>query len=350
MSKTSDSSEDPSRVTRRQALKKTGKAMAGMMSLAAVSSLASDAPKTPSPQPVPAGAPSPATRPNDKLRIATCQFPVSGQPAENAKYIQNFMRQASAGGAHLLHTSEGALSGYGRLDVSSFAQYDWDSLRRETTRLRELARDLDMWLVLGSAHFLDAQTKPTNCVYLISPDGKIADRYDKCFCTEDDQQNYSVGSRLVTRDIQGVRIGLAICFDACWPQLYIAYRNLGVTVMVHSFYNARDTAWSCLDVSMRSLIPARCSDNRMWAVCNNSSRPYSHWSSFIARPDATIPKELTRNEPGLLIHDFPDGLSKRGWYHNYKPMQKRDDEIMSWGAPSSTRVKPTANPNHKSHH
>jgi hypothetical protein len=36
----------------------------------------------------------------------------------------------------------------------------------------------------------------------------------------------------------------------------------------------------------------------------------------------------------MLIHDFPDGLSEGGWFHNFKPMQKRDDEIMSWGTPT----------------
>jgi predicted amidohydrolase len=76
-----------------------------------------------------------------------------------------------------------------------------------------------MWLVLGSAHFLDARTKPTNCLYLINAEGKIASRYDKCFCTEGDQKQYSVGDRLVTQSIRGVTIGLAICYDICWPQL-----------------------------------------------------------------------------------------------------------------------------------
>jgi len=28
---------------------------------------------------------------------------------------------------------------------------------------------------------------------------------------------------------------------------------------------------------------------------------------------------------------FPDGLSEGGWYHNFQPMRKRDDEIMIWG-------------------
>jgi hypothetical protein len=35
----------------------------------------------------------------------------------------------------------------------------------------------------------------------------------------------------------------------------------------------------------------------------------------------------------MMVHDFPDGLSRGGWYHNHKPMHKRDDEIISWGTP-----------------
>jgi hypothetical protein len=47
-----------------------------------------------------------------------------------------------------------------------------------------------------------------------------------------------------------------------------------------------------------------------------SAQPYSHWGSFIARPDATIPRQLEINKPGMLIHDFPDGLSEGGWSYN----------------------------------
>jgi len=317
-------------------MRTAGSAVAGMAALAALSRIsggaAANAAQAPS-QPLPSSPLAPGPSPSDKLRIATCQFPVGPNPAENAKYIGDFMRQASAAGAQLLHTSEACLSGYAGTDFRSFESYDWDTLRRETTGLRQLARDLDLWLVLGSAHFLDAAAKPTNCLYLIDPQGKIADRYDKCFCTGGDQKHYSVGDRLVTREIRGILVGLAICYDICWPQLYIGYRERGVTVMIHSFHNARSKGKNCLDTLNVHQVPTRCADNRMWAVCNNSSQPYSHWGSFIARPDATIPKQLEINQPGMLIHDFPDGLSAGGWYHNFKPMQKRDDEIMSWGTP-----------------
>ena len=318
-------------------MKAAGKAVVGVAAIAASPGLASGAVSSAAqapPQPISSSPPSHSTSPTEKLRVATCQFPVSGTPAENANYIRDFIRQAADAGAHLLHTSEACLSGYAGTDFPSFKGYDWDTLRRETTGLRESAKDSNLWLVLGSAHFLDAQTKPTNCLYLIDPEGKIADRYDKCFCTVGDQKHYSVGQRLVTHDLRGVRFGLAICYDICWPQLYIAYREKGATLMIHSFHNARSKGKNCLDTLNVHQVPTRCADNRMWAVCNNSSQPYSHWGSFIARPDATIPKQLAINSPGLLIHDFPDGLSEGGWFHNFKPMQKRDDEIMSWGTPT----------------
>lgn len=318
-------------------MRTTGKALATVAGFTVLSQLSgggvSEGAQAPA-QPTPASPPDHDTNPREILRVATCQFPVSGNPAENAKFIRDFMGQAAGAGAHLLHTSEACLSGYAGIDFPSFEKYDWDALRQETTELRKLAKNLNLWLVLGSAHFLDQKTKPANCLYLIEPEGKLADRYDKCFCTEGDQRHYSVGERLVTRDIRGVRVGLAICYDICWPQLYIGYREKGVTVMLHSFHNARSKGKDCLDTLNVRQVPTRCADNRIWAVCNNSSQPYSHWGSFIARPDATIPKQLAINQPGMLIHDFPDGLSAGGWYHNFKPMQKRDDEIMNWGMPS----------------
>jgi deaminated glutathione amidase len=324
-------------MTRREALKAASRALAGATVLAGLPQLSNGGASNSvaaSAQPI-AGTPSgPDANPKTTLRIATCQFPVSRNSVENATFIRDFLHRAAEAGAHLLHTSEASLSGYAGIDFPSFANYDWAALRLVTAELRELAKELKLWLVLGSAHFLDRATKPTNCLYLINPEGRILDRYDKCFCTEGDQKHYSVGNRLVAREVRGVKIGLAICYDICWPQLYIAYREQGATVMVHSFHNARSKGANCLDTLNVRQVPTRCTDNRLWAVCNNSSQPYSHWGSFIARPDATIPKQLGINQPGMLVHDFPDSLSKGGWYHNHRPMRKRDDETMTWGTPT----------------
>lgn len=322
-------------LSRRQAIGRAGQGLMGLAALAHMSGGARTAAGAPAARPaVPAKGQSSDAPPAEKLRVATCQFPVSGQIVDNAKYIRDFLHQAAAAGAHLLHTSEASLSGYPGADLPSFKDFDWDTLRRETAALRQEAKDLGLWLVLGSAHFLDERTKPTNCLYLIDPQGRIVNRYDKCMCTGGDQKHYSAGNRLVTHDIRGVRIGLAICYDICWPQIYMAYRAQGVTLMIHSFYNARAKGPNCLDVLNVRQVPTRCADNRLWAVANNSSQPYSHWGSFIARPDATVAQQLAINQPGMLIHDFPDGLSEGGWFHNEQPLKLRDDEIMTWGTPS----------------
>jgi predicted amidohydrolase len=268
------------------------------------------------------------------LRVASCQFPVTADIRRNAAYIRHYMRAAAVAGAQVLHTSETCLSGYAGTDFPTLAGYDWALLRRETARLRSLAAKLRLWLVLGSTHCLDEQTKPTNCLYLINPQGQIVDRYDKCMCTTGDQKAYSAGQRLVTASLNGIQVGLAICYDICYPQIYAAYRERGAKLMLHSFYNAGDKGPSCLDVLNVRQVPTRCADNTMWAVCNNSSRPYSHWASFVARPDATIARQLKRNQAGMLVHDFPDGLSAGGWLHNHIPMKVHPDETMHYGEPS----------------
>ena len=271
------------------------------------------------------------------LRVASCQFPVTGDVTANARYIERYMRRAAAAGAHLLHTSETCLSGYAGSDFASFEGYDWDLLRRETAFLRDRAAELGVWLVLGSAHYLGPRTKPTNCLYLVDPTGAIADRYDKCMCTTGDQQAYSAGQRFVTHTINGVTVGLAICYDICYPQVYVAYRDLGATVMLHSFYNAGHPGPSCLDVLNVRQVPTRCADNLMWAVANNSSRRYSNWASFVARPDATIAQQLKKNQAGMLVHDFPDELSEGGWLHNNLPMKLAEGERLHYGTPSRHR-------------
>ena len=269
------------------------------------------------------------------LRVASCQFPVSDDIKKNARYIRRYLRRAADTGANLLHTSEACLSGYAGSDFPTFEKYDWVELRQQTSNLQSLARQFGMWLVLGSAHFLDDNIKPTNCLYLINPDGKIVDRYDKCMCTKGDQDHYSAGNRLVTSTINGQVIGLAICYDICYPQIYAAYRELGVKLMLHSFYNAHSAGKNCLDVLNVRQVPTRCADNLMWAVANNSSRPYSHWASFVSRPDATIAKQLKINQSGMLVHDFPDTLSEGGWLHNDIPMKVAAGEVMHYGEPSN---------------
>ncbi len=48
----------------------------------------------------------------EKLKVATCQFPVSGDIKSNADYIKRFIAEAAANKADIVHFSEAALTGY----------------------------------------------------------------------------------------------------------------------------------------------------------------------------------------------------------------------------------------------
>ena len=50
--------------------------------------------------------------------------------------------------------------------------------------------------------------------------------------------------------------------------------------------------------------------------------------------DATIAQQLRKNRPGMLIHDFPDGLSENGWLHNQLPMKLAEGQRLYLGKPS----------------
>jgi predicted amidohydrolase len=64
------------------------------------------------------------------LLIAATQAPVTVDVAKNSATIRDMMRRAKAKGANLAHFTEGALSGYGRKEMTPFEQWSPDGLGR----------------------------------------------------------------------------------------------------------------------------------------------------------------------------------------------------------------------------
>ena len=70
-----------------------------------------------------------------KLRLASCQFPVSGDIGANGEWVRKQMRKARALNADVAHFCECALSGYPGTDFKTMEGYDWGRLRKETERV-----------------------------------------------------------------------------------------------------------------------------------------------------------------------------------------------------------------------
>lgn len=241
------------------------------------------------------------------LKIAVCQFAVGRQIRRNCRNISEFLHKARKGGADIVHFSECALSGYVGTDFPNFEHYDWDLLKEETEKIMSLAAKLRLWVVLGSTHGLTEPNRPHNSLYLIGPDGRIRDRYDKRFCTPGDLKRLTPGNRFVNFTINGVKCSLLICFDLRFPELYRALYRQKVDCILQSFYNARQKGPSVHTQIMRQTMQCRAATNHFWVSMSNSSGYYSPYPSCFIQPDGRIVRQLRMNRPGMMVCKVDSG-------------------------------------------
>ncbi len=255
-----------------------------------------------------------------KLKVATCQFPVSADIQKNYRYIASQIRKAKAQGAQVVHFPECALSGYAGPDLQSYEGFDWIKLEKCTQEIFSLARRLKIWVILGTSHCLTGANKPHNSLYVIDADGKLADRYDKMFCSGGDLKHYTPGYYFCVFTIKGVKCGAQICYDYRFPELYREYKRQGVQLMFHSYHAGGASPEQYQEnqkyvgefaaISEGSTIPAitmpatmrsYAANNYIWISCPNSSRKESCWPAFFVRPDGIVTGRLRRNVAGVLL-------------------------------------------------
>lgn len=237
------------------------------------------------------------------------------------------MRSAKEQGAHVAHFPEACLSGYAGADFLSYKEFNWELLEQCTRAIFDLARQIRLWVVLGSTHRLSRQNKPHNSLYIFNDDGQLVDRYDKMFCGGDkseetgDLAHYSPGNHFSVFEIGGVRCGALICHDYRYPELYREYKRRGVQLMFHSYHaghisperfqamqdqvgikHQKLNPGSTLPaITMPAAMHAAAANNYIWISCPNSSARESCWPSFFVRPDGVITGRLQLHTTGILL-------------------------------------------------
>ena len=103
-----------------------------------------------------------------------------------------------------------------------------------------LAKDLGIWLSVGSLAIKVAADKVANRSFLMGPDGRIHARYDKIHMfdvelpngeTYEESRNYRPGGEAVVADTPFGRLGLTICYDLRFPHLYRALAKAGASYL-----------------------------------------------------------------------------------------------------------------------
>jgi len=172
-----------------------------------------------------------------RLRVAIAQLPISGSVTQNAAKIRAAMREAAGGRARIIQFPEGMLTGYAKNPIQHWEEVDWNAVHTELQDIMSLAGELNIWVVLGSAHQLTPPNWPHNSLYIISDQGKLVTRYDKRIVSHAEvTQFYTTGSEPIIFDVDGYRFGCVICVEINFPELFSEYGRLGVDCLLLSAY------------------------------------------------------------------------------------------------------------------
>ena len=171
------------------------------------------------------------------LKIATSQLLISEDVRENGREIRRQMTLAKEQGADLIHFPEGAMSGYVKNQIWDWQDVDWSLLKGELEQTKALAGELGIWAVIGSNHSLSEGNRPHNSLYVLSNEGKLHTRYDKQWCSNTEINDwYTPGQSLTVFEVNGWRLGCAICIEIQFPELFLAYGREHVDCLLYSTY------------------------------------------------------------------------------------------------------------------
>jgi predicted amidohydrolase len=251
------------------------------------------------------------------LRSAAVQLNSRGDVASNLEAAERLVRDAAKAGADLvvlpekwnvLGDSDVLLAGAEALDGPSL------------TTARGWARELGIHLLAGSiTERVEGEAKASNTSVLIGPDGEDIAVYRKIHMFDVDVGGVSyresaherAGDEIVLADAAGIPVGLTVCYDLRFPELYriLAVRGARVITVPAAFtlHTGKDH-WEVL-------LRARAIEDQVFVIAAGqigTAPPHFHsyGRSSIVDPWG-IPLAVAPDEPGYITADLDLDLQDR---------------------------------------
>ena len=245
------------------------------------------------------------------MKVAALQM-VSGVTLDgNLHAARALLEQAALAGCELAVLPE-YFCLLGRKDTDKLALREQAGEGRIQRFLSSSARDFGLWLVGGTLPLEavdEGHVRNTTMVY--APDGQCAARYDKIhlFRYDDGRERYDearviepgsepMAFELIARDGQAWRIGLSVCYDLRFPELY-RQLNAEVLLVPSAFTHTTGQAhWE-------PLLRARAIENLAYVVApaqgglhENGRRTWGH--SMVVDPWGEILAQQAEG-PGVVV-------------------------------------------------
>lgn len=246
------------------------------------------------------------------LRIACVQLTPDGDRVAGAEAAVAGIRRAAAGGARFIALPEYAtqLHSSGRVMRAGAGNEAGDET---LAALCAAAREAGAWVLVGSLTLRGGDDKIVNRAHLISDRGAVAATYDKLHMfdatlpggrTIRESAMYEAGSRAVLVESEWGRLGLTICYDLRFPQLFRALAQQGAKIIFVPSAFTRATG----QMHWHALLRARAIENGCYivapATCGTSPESHSTFGhSMVVDPFGAIVMEAA-DDPGVFFAEL----------------------------------------------
>jgi predicted amidohydrolase len=192
------------------------------------------------------------------MKVAAVQHDIVwADPAANFARLAPMVEGAARAGARLVVLTEMYSTGF-VMDAATVAEPEGGP---STRFLVEQARSNDVWVCGSLPELVDDQDRPYNRLVLAAPDGTVH-RYAKIhpFTYAGEEKHYAAGDRHVVVDVEGVRVGLFVCYDLRFADEFWAMaHDVDAYVVPANWPESRREHW-------RTLLVARAIENQAYVV------------------------------------------------------------------------------------
>lgn len=199
------------------------------------------------------------------MKIAAAQMAcLPGEINANVRKMRDFATRAKDAAAGLIVFPETANTGYSMPIIQKHAT---SLTEGAVPQLQKMAKALGIGIISGVAE--REGDSIYNSQVVIDPAGEITARYRKSHLFSpppiEEDKCFSPGNELVSTSWEGFQLGLTICYDLRFPEIYRALAcDFGVNVFIIS------SAWPFPRLEhMRVLAVARAIENQSYLVLSN---------------------------------------------------------------------------------
>ncbi|MBS7557821.1 carbon-nitrogen hydrolase family protein [Pseudomonas sp. RC4D1] len=177
------------------------------------------------------------------MSLAVIQMVSQSDVLANLLQARGLLERAAAGGATLAVLPEN-FAAMGRRDMATIGRAEALGEGPILPWLKQTARDLRLWIVAGTLPLPpedQPEAKSNACSLLVDDQGQIVARYDKLHLFDVDvadnrgryreSDDYAHGNRVVVADTPVGRLGLTVCYDLRFPELYSELRAAGAELI-----------------------------------------------------------------------------------------------------------------------